>query len=108
MNTIPFELFIGFIGIAIGLAIFGFIRQPQIPAMLTFGGMFILFIAVVTDEIKMGSIPVQSVSSGSVTTYTFVPDLYAFTSIYKMVFALIGVIMMLASALMVVRGGDTL
>ena len=108
VNNIPFELFISFIGIAIGLSVFGFIRQPQIPAMLAFGGMFIMFIAVVTDNVIMGQIPVKSVVVGSTTNYTFTLDLFAFTSMYKMIFALIGVTMMLASAIMTLRGGDTI
>lgn len=51
---IPIELFLGGIGVSIALAIFGFIRQPQIPAMLVFGGMFILIFAVATDTIILG------------------------------------------------------
>lgn len=50
---IPIELFILGIVTPIGLALFGFIRNPQIPAMLAFGGMFILFLSVVTDTIIM-------------------------------------------------------
>lgn len=52
---IPVELFITFIGISGFMAIFGFIRQPQIPAMLAFSGVFLLVIAVSTTNIIMGS-----------------------------------------------------
>lgn len=52
---IPIELFLGGMGISITLAIFGFLRQPQIPAMLCFGGMFMLVFAVATDNIIMDS-----------------------------------------------------
>lgn len=44
-------LFMGFIFGAIFMAIFGFIRQPQIPALLTFAGMFIFAMAIITDTI---------------------------------------------------------
>jgi hypothetical protein len=52
---IPIELFLGGIGLGIALAIFGFIRNPQVPAMLVFGGMFVMFFAVATDNIIMNS-----------------------------------------------------
>lgn len=42
-------------GIAIALAIFGFLRQPQIPAMLCFGGMFMLVFAVATDTLILNT-----------------------------------------------------
>lgn len=51
---LPIELFLGGMGISIALAIFGFLRQPQIPAMLCFGGMFMLVFAVATDTLIMG------------------------------------------------------
>lgn len=50
---IPIELFILGIIVPIALALFGFLRNPQIPAMLFFAGMFILFISVSTDSIIM-------------------------------------------------------
>lgn len=52
---IPIELFLGFIGVSIALAILGFLRNPQIPATIVMGGMFILVIAVATDNIKIGN-----------------------------------------------------
>lgn len=54
MVAIPIELFLGFIGSSIALAIFGFLRTPQVPAMVTFGGMFILAISVITTGIIIG------------------------------------------------------
>lgn len=93
----------GFVVIAVGLAIFGFIRQPQIPAMLAFGGMFILFIAVMTGGIIMGTIPVDATSSGSTTNYSFTDNVFDFQGFPQMLFALIGVIMMLSGGLMVFK-----
>lgn len=52
---IPIELFLGGIGVSIALGLFGFLRQPQIPAMLVFGGMFILIFAVATTGIIINS-----------------------------------------------------
>ena len=52
---LPIELFLGAMGIAIALAIFGFLRQPQIPAMLCFGGMFMLVFAVATDTLILNT-----------------------------------------------------
>lgn len=51
---IPIELFLGFIGVSIAIALFGFVRNPQIPACLVMGGMFILFLSIATDNIIMG------------------------------------------------------
>jgi hypothetical protein len=52
---IPIELFSLFIGASIALGIFGFLRNPQIPALMAFGGIFILFASVMTDNIIMNS-----------------------------------------------------
>lgn len=97
---IPVELFLGGIVVSIALAIFGFIRQPQIPVMLVVGGMFIMTIAVMTDGVIMGKIPITSVSSGSTVTYTFEDNIYAFDELAKVMFALMGVFCMLCGALM--------
>lgn len=61
---IPVELFLGLVGTSIALAIFGFIRNPQIPAMLCFGGIFILVLAVSTDNIITDTIPLVSTTEG--------------------------------------------
>lgn len=53
---LPFEIFVTVIGVSIALAIFGFIRNPQIPAMLVFAGIFILTIAVATTSIVFGQL----------------------------------------------------
>ena len=61
--SIPVELFITFLGGALVMAIIGLIRQPQIPAMIAFGGMFILTMAVSTDTIIMGYSGVSDTSA---------------------------------------------
>lgn len=50
---IPIELFLGGIAVSIAIGIFGFIRNPQIPAMLCFGGAFVLLLSVSTTAILM-------------------------------------------------------
>lgn len=54
MVQMPVELFLGFIAVSVSMGIFGFIRNPQVPAMLVFAGMFILTMAVITDNVIMG------------------------------------------------------
>ena len=100
---IPIELFLGFTGISIVLAIFGFLRNPQIPATIVMGGMFILTLSVATTGIIMGKIPITSVDSGSTTTYTFTDNIFEFTDFPKTIFALIGVMCMILGGLMVIR-----
>lgn len=100
---LPIELFLGFIGVSIALAIFGFMRNPQIPATIVMGGMFILTLSVSTTGIIMGKIPVTSVDSGATTTYTFEDNIYEFTEFPKTVFALIGVMCMILGGLMVMK-----
>lgn len=53
---IPIELFGIFVGISAFMAILGLIRQPQIPAMITFGGMFLLVISMSTTNIVFGQL----------------------------------------------------
>jgi hypothetical protein len=100
---IPIELFLGFTGLSIALALFGFCRNPQIPATIVMGGMFILFLAVSTDNVIMGKIPVTSVDSGATTTYTFIDNTFEFTDMPKVIFALLGVMCMVLGGLMVMR-----
>jgi hypothetical protein len=50
---IPIELFISFFAGSIAVAVFGFIRDPQVPVMLTVSGVFILTLSVMTTGIVM-------------------------------------------------------
>ena len=100
---IPIELFLAGLGVSLALAVFGFCRNPQIPATIVMGGMFILFLSVVTTEINMGKIPTTSVNSGSTTTYTFTDNIFEFTEMNKVFFSLLGVMCMILGGLMVMR-----
>lgn len=48
---IPIEIFIVFIGASFGMALLGLLRQPQIPAMICFAGVFLLVFTISTDNI---------------------------------------------------------
>lgn len=69
---IPIEIFMLGIGVSIALALFGFIRNPQIPAMLVFGGMFFLIFAIATDNIIMDYFNTQSETGEILATNTTV------------------------------------
>src|SRR5690349_21795794 len=97
---LPVELFLGFVAISVGMAIFGFMRQPQIPAMLAFGGVFIFFISIMTSGIILGAIPESSASSGSTTNYVMIDNTFDFRGFPQVIFAFLGVVMMLSGGLM--------
>ena len=74
---LPIELFLGFVGATVALAIFGFLRNPQVPACLAFAGIFLLFVTVTTDSLVVGhtnpnvtNSTLTHVSTGNVT-YTY-------------------------------------
>lgn len=101
---IPIELFLGFIATTVIMIIIGIVRQPQIPALIVFAGMFILTIVVTTDGIIMGKIPASSTESGSTVNYTFVDNVFVFDNFIKTIFALFAVILMLSGALLTKMG----
>lgn len=79
---IPIELFITFLGATFGLALLGLIRQPQIPAMIAFAGMFMLAFSVATDNIIVSygtsANDKTIVVTNSTTTYPY--DVETFSS----------------------------
>lgn len=103
VNCMPVELFLGFIAMAIAMAIFGFMRQPQIPAMVSFAGIFILFISIMLSGIIMGKMPDSSVTSGSTTNYNMTDNVFDFTGFPQVIFGFVGSIMALTGGLMVNR-----
>jgi hypothetical protein len=100
---IPIELFLGFTALFLAVGIVGFIRNPQVPAMIVISGIFILTLGVITNGIIMGAIPTTSVTSGSTTNYSFEDNVFEFTEMHKTLFAIVGAIMMLMGGLMVGR-----
>lgn len=104
VNCMPVELFLGFIAMAIAMAIFGFMRQPQIPAMVSFAGIFILFISIMISGLIMGKIPTESIEvSASTTQYEFTDNVFDFTGFPQVIFGFVGSIMALTGGLMVNR-----
>ena len=99
---LPVEIFLGIIGLALSMAIVGFIRQPQIPAMLVFGGIFILFVGVMVGGIIMGKVPTDATDTSSTNTaYTYEDNVFDFRGFPQMMFGLMGAICMLTGGLMV-------
>jgi hypothetical protein len=100
---IPIELFALAMGSSFVFVIIGLLRNPQIPAMIAFAGMFILFIAVTTDKIIMND-RIDNINKTNVTdSYTYVNNSFEFTELPKVVFALIGVFLMLSGGIMGVK-----
>jgi len=93
---IPIELFGFFLGVSMVLVGIGLTKRQGV-AMFA-GGLFIIFIAVLTDNIIMGKIPESSTVSGSVTTYVMVDNPFSFTEWHKILMALIGVVIMVIGA----------
>lgn len=106
-QCIPIEVFGILAGFSIALSIFGFIRQPQIPASLAFGGMILFTLGAVFNNIEMGQLVQTSSLSGTTTSYSYSPDLFPLTGISKVITILIGAVMMLFGALMVLRAEDS-
>lgn len=103
VNCMPVELFLGFVAVAISVAIFGFMRNPQIPAMIAFAGIFIMFISIMLGGIIMGKMPDTSVVSGSTTTYTLEDNVFDFSGFPQMIFGFMGAMMALVGGLMVYK-----
>lgn len=103
---IPIELFLGFIATTFIMIIIGIVRNPQIPALIVFAGMFLLTITITTDNIIMGQLVTLSTFNTTNTEYDYEPDLFPFTEMVKVIFALFAVILMLSGALLT-RMGDS-
>lgn len=102
MVSIPFELFVSTIGLSLAVGLIGLTgRSKNIPLMLMMAGAFITFLAIITDEIKMGNIPVSSTfnNATNTTTYVFADDNFTFTAWHKITISLLGSITMIAGAL---------
>lgn len=100
-TCIPLEMFLGFMVLSVSMAIIGLIRQPQIPAMITFAGMFILTMTVVISGVIMGKVPESSTLAGATTNYVMVDNVFEFTNIVKVLFALMSAVFILTGAIMV-------
>lgn len=106
---IPILVFITFFASSISMAIIGLIRNPQIPALVAFAGVFLLVFSISTDNIIIGYNETNSTStvnsSGNVTQKDNVitPDVYQFTELPKALFGMFATILILAGALMIYK-----
>lgn len=98
---VPFEVFSLLEGMFLVIALVGLIRQPQIPATLVIGGLFMLVIAVLTMNIELGQLVNNATTTGSTTDFTYIEDNYSLDNTIKLIFALMGVVFMLIGAGMV-------
>jgi len=103
---LPVEIFGIFVGISIFIGIVGFVRQPQIPAMLAMGGIMLFFISIITNGMILGVIPDSSTTAGATTTYDMEDNVFDFTGLPQIFGALTGVIMMLYGAISVFSKKD--
>jgi len=94
---IPIEIFLSFMGLSFAMGVIGL--WQKIPLVLLIAGAIITFWAITTDNIILGKIPITSTSSGSITTYAFIDNIFEFTQYPKILFGLIGSVVMLAGAL---------
>lgn len=96
---IPIELFLGIIATALGIGIFGMIKNPQVPLLIAISGIFIFVLAAFTQGIILGKIPESSTVDGDTTSYVMVDNVFEFTDIYKVLVAMIGVTFMIVGAI---------
>lgn len=101
LTCLPVEIYLGFLGVSIGFAIFGFIRTPQVPAMLAMGGIFILVLAVMFNGVILGVEPESSTTTGDTTDYSMVNHGFDMSGMPQVLIALVGAVMMLTSGIMV-------
>jgi hypothetical protein len=95
--NIPIELFAIFLGVS--MALLGVGLAKKVGAIILCSGMFVLFTAIITDFIIMGSIPSSSTVSGSTTTYVMVDNLFEFTELHKIFMSIVGIFIMLIGVL---------
>ena len=93
VTNIPIELFGLFMALAAVMIGIGIATRVGIIVMV--GGLFVLFMAVLPDNIIMGSQVATSTISGSSTTYTYNTVVFAFTSWAKVGTAFLGAMIML-------------
>lgn len=102
LSCIPVELYGFLIGISIATAIFGFMKNPQVPVMLTIGGAFIFVIGVMFNGLLLGVQPDSSTSAGATTTYDMVNNGFDMSGFTQVLVALMGAFLMLVSGVMTV------
>ncbi len=97
--NIPIELFGMLIAVACVFIGIGIVKRVGVSVFV--GGLFIVVIMLLTDNIIMGSQVVSSTfnTTSSTTSYTYATVLFQFTQYHKIIGALMGSMIMLVGAL---------
>ena len=95
--NIPIELF-GMLS-AISLVVFGIGVAKKIGVVCVAGGLLLMTVGLLTDNLIMGKIPASSTLSGSTTTYTLVDNTFQFTYWHKILFVFMGAILAIVGVL---------
>ena len=86
---IPFEIFSLMEGLFLFVSIIGLIRNPQIPATIVIGGLFMLVIAVLASDINLGQLVDTATTTGDTTTFTYTDDNYTIADLSTMAISFI-------------------
>lgn len=97
MSNVPVEIFLPLIGLSLSMGVLGSWKKIYIAMLIA--GAIITFLAVDTNIITLGKIPITSTVSGSVTTYAFIDNEFIFTEWHKILMALIGSMFMFMGAM---------
>jgi len=97
MDT-PVELFAILIGVACVIVAVGLAKKLGVA--LAIGGMFILMIGLVTDNIILGQVPQSSTTSGATTTYLMVDNPFPLESWHKVLLSLLGIFLCLLGGIL--------
>ena len=93
VTNIPIELFGLFMGMSAVMIGIGIASKTGIIVMV--GGLFVLFMAVLPDNLIMGSQVATSTIAGSSTTYTYNTVVFAYNQWAKVGTAFLGAMIML-------------
>jgi hypothetical protein len=95
--NIPIEIFLPLIGLCLAMGTLGIWKK--IPLTMLIAGAIISFLAIQTDSIILGKIPITSTTSGSTTTYAFIDNEFTLDAWSKIFIGLIGSILMFVGAI---------
>lgn len=96
--NIPIELFAMFIGGAFGIVSIGLAKQQVAGVSCAIGGMIIIVVALLTDVILLGIIPIESITVGDTTTYDYIDNTFTFTEWHKILMMIVGAFVMILGA----------
>jgi len=103
LSCIPIEVYGIMIVVSIVTAIFGFMRNPQVPVMLTLGGAFIFTIGAMFNGVLLGVMPDSSTTAGATTSYAMENNGFDMSGFPQVLVILMGSMLMLVSGVMVAK-----